>query len=158
MTPSAILINHVVCLMKMYLNDFNTLRLNDPYRADSRFAPSQWETALLCNDVSHWLGASLESALSIYKHWRDESLLVPVMASCLFGAKPLLQSKLTNGQLEPQEQTLKKFNHGYHVKCCSQSWLSIWMAWHHLVSTGTAAGTVMIKCGFHLCIWHHLKG
>ena len=32
------------------------------FRADSRFAPSQWETALLCNDVSHWLGASLESA------------------------------------------------------------------------------------------------
>ena len=32
-------------------------------RADSRFAPSQWETALLCNNVSHWLGASLESAL-----------------------------------------------------------------------------------------------
>ena len=30
-------------------------------RADSRFAPSQWETALLCNDVSHWLGASLAS-------------------------------------------------------------------------------------------------
>ena len=32
------------------------------FRADSRFAPSQWETALLCNDVSHWLGASIESA------------------------------------------------------------------------------------------------
>ena len=32
-------------------------------RADSRFAPSQWETALLCNDVSHWLGTSLESPL-----------------------------------------------------------------------------------------------
>ena len=31
--------------------------------ADSRFAPSQWETALLCNAVSHWLGANLESAL-----------------------------------------------------------------------------------------------
>ena len=31
--------------------------------ADSRFAPSQWETALLCNDVSHWLDASLESVL-----------------------------------------------------------------------------------------------
>ena len=31
--------------------------------ADSRSAPSQWETALLCNDVSHWLGASLESSL-----------------------------------------------------------------------------------------------
>ena len=35
-------------------------------RADSRFAPSQWETALLCNDVSHWLGASQESVLSMY--------------------------------------------------------------------------------------------
>ena len=32
-------------------------------RADSSFVPSQWETALLCNHVSHWLGASLESAL-----------------------------------------------------------------------------------------------
>ena len=33
------------------------------YRADSRFAPIQWEMALLCNNVSHWLGANLESAL-----------------------------------------------------------------------------------------------
>ena len=32
-------------------------------KTDSRFASSQWETVLLCNDVSHWLGASLESAL-----------------------------------------------------------------------------------------------
>ena len=31
-------------------------------RADSRLAPSQWETSLLSNDVSHWLGANLESA------------------------------------------------------------------------------------------------
>ena len=32
-------------------------------RADSRFAPSQWETALQSNAVSHWLGTNLESAL-----------------------------------------------------------------------------------------------
>ena len=32
-------------------------------RTDFRFVPSQWETVLLCNDVSHWLGTSLESAL-----------------------------------------------------------------------------------------------
>ena len=38
---------------------------NDKIRADSRFAPSQWETALLCNDVSHWLGANVDSALKI---------------------------------------------------------------------------------------------
>ena len=36
------------------------------YRADSRFAPSQWETALLCSDVSYWLSESLESALCLY--------------------------------------------------------------------------------------------
>ena len=35
------------------------------YRVDSRFAPSQWETALLCNDVSHWLGANLEAVLCL---------------------------------------------------------------------------------------------
>ena len=32
--------------------------------ADSWFSPSQWKTELLCNDVSHWLGTSLESALN----------------------------------------------------------------------------------------------
>ena len=36
------------------------------YRADSRFVPSQWETALPCNDVSHWMGANLESALILH--------------------------------------------------------------------------------------------
>ena len=46
----------------------------DVIRADSRFAPSQWETALLCNDVSNWLGANLESVqvmtLNLFpNHW-----------------------------------------------------------------------------------------
>ena len=36
-------------------------------RADSGFAPCQWETALLYNDVSHWLGAIIESALHHYQ-------------------------------------------------------------------------------------------
>ena len=34
-------------------------------RAESRFAPSQWGTALFCNDVSHWLGENLMSALYV---------------------------------------------------------------------------------------------
>ena len=33
-------------------------------RADSKFVPSQWEMALHCNGISHWLGSSLESVLS----------------------------------------------------------------------------------------------
>ena len=36
------------------------------HRVDSRFAPSQWEMALLCNNLSHWLGVSLESAMYAY--------------------------------------------------------------------------------------------
>ena len=35
-------------------------------RADSRLAPSPWETSLKSNAVSHWLGANLESALIPY--------------------------------------------------------------------------------------------
>ena len=45
------------------------------FRADSRFAPSQWETALLCNDVSHWLGAKLESALILTKWCSDHHMI-----------------------------------------------------------------------------------
>ena len=33
------------------------------FKADSRLAPSQWETPLQSNALSHWLGANLESAL-----------------------------------------------------------------------------------------------
>ena len=40
-------------------------------QADSRFVPSQWETALLCNDIFHWLGASLESTLQTWDVSRD---------------------------------------------------------------------------------------
>ena len=36
------------------------------YRAGPRFAPSQWETSLQSNAVSHWLGASLKAALYIH--------------------------------------------------------------------------------------------
>ena len=36
------------------------------YRADPRLVPSQWETSLQSNAVSHWLGASLGSAQDMY--------------------------------------------------------------------------------------------
>ena len=35
------------------------------FGADSRFASSPWETVLLCNDVTHWQDANLESAIFI---------------------------------------------------------------------------------------------
>ena len=56
-----------------HLSDFSLTR------AGSRFAPSQWETVLLCNDVSHWLGANLKSALLTPLH------LVTLNAGMEFG-------------------------------------------------------------------------
>ena len=46
------------------------------YRADSRFAPSQWETALLCN----LLGASIESALNYLVSLQSEDIHVKKQA------------------------------------------------------------------------------
>ena len=40
----------------------NPKLLNSNYRADSRLAPSQWETSLQSSAVSHWLGSNLDSA------------------------------------------------------------------------------------------------
>ena len=39
------------------------------FKADYRFASNQWETSLQSNAVSHWLGASLDSALN-YSWWQ----------------------------------------------------------------------------------------
>ena len=47
-------------------------------RADSRLAPSQWETVLLCNAVSHWLGANLESALLTCDNCQDWGRLMSI--------------------------------------------------------------------------------
>ena len=33
------------------------------YRDQSRYAPSQWEMSLHCNDISHWLGPYLDWSL-----------------------------------------------------------------------------------------------
>ena len=56
----------------------------DIYRADFRLAPSQWETALQSNAVSHWLDANLESTLFpclpsshiVERHYRDNTVCV----------------------------------------------------------------------------------
>ena len=44
-------------MTKMYLK----IHIRNYIRAESRFAPSQGEMTLLCNDVSHWLGARISS-------------------------------------------------------------------------------------------------
>ena len=78
-------------------------------RADYRFASSQWETALLCKDVSRWLGTNLESVLLQRKtvlgvsHHLDTYLLYN--SDCdqdsNLGRNPLsnIQCRLTNHRL-----------------------------------------------------------
>ena len=39
-----------------------------PSRDQFRYAPSQWETSLHCNDVSHWLGACIDWSLALYQY------------------------------------------------------------------------------------------
>ena len=56
------------CSLKLWMSPGRKRRYRDRIgeiiRADSRFAPSQWETALQSNAVSHWLSTNLESALN----------------------------------------------------------------------------------------------
>ena len=52
--------NLAIALCRFYIH--NIIFLAD--RADTRLVPSQWETTLFCNVVSHWLGTSLESPLA----------------------------------------------------------------------------------------------
>ena len=57
--------------LNLFVDKFKILGKKDgeiTYGTDSRFAPSQWETVLLCNDVSHWLGTNPESALTYREH------------------------------------------------------------------------------------------
>ena len=66
-TFSEILIKiHIFPFMKIHLKmSFGKWWL----RADSRLAPSQWETSLQSNIISHWLGANLVSALVAVLSW-----------------------------------------------------------------------------------------
>ena len=50
---------YIDCLLRLIWN----AALSYILRVNFMFTHSQWETVLLCNDVFHWLGASLESAL-----------------------------------------------------------------------------------------------
>ena len=49
---------------------------------DSMLAPSQWDTSLQSNAVSHWLGANLEPAL--YRH--KNTIYLYTYSKCLFHA------------------------------------------------------------------------
>ena len=59
-----------------------TVEMRIVCRADSRFAPCQWQMVLLCNDISFWLGASLESAPVCLLQTKVDITLMSHWASC----------------------------------------------------------------------------
>ena len=63
--------------------------IHDIIQGYSRFAPSQWETALLYSDVSHWRGASLESAkiLVTFKLHYDNGVTVEQVRGLILVSK-----------------------------------------------------------------------
>ena len=53
----------------IYLFNVHQIYLGEGYiRDQSRYASSQWETSLHCNDISHWLGAYLDCSLVILNY------------------------------------------------------------------------------------------
>ena len=60
-------------------------------RDQSRCAPSQCETSLQCNDVSHWLGAYLDWSLH-WSLWKTSSCLL-LLISMLWHRQAIFESK-----------------------------------------------------------------
>ena len=78
-------------------------------RADSKFALSQRETALLSINVSHWLGASLESALSKGRQQCTISLSISMLSS------------VTNKNAQHEKKlprTCSSYQHNFHDIVC----------------------------------------
>ena len=59
----------------------------------ARFAPSQWETALLCNDVSHWLGANLAKS--------SNAAPVNLLCNLIWDTAAMLQTHLQHLKANP---------------------------------------------------------
>ena len=85
---------NIICNNKRGRHDHSQMGpANENIRIDFRFVPTQWETALLCNDVSQWLGANLESALNLnlYCNWNildNEASVMPSDALAPRVARP----------------------------------------------------------------------
>ena len=62
-------LTHICVTQPQWVNDFKYVFM---YRVVSRTESSQWETPLLCKDISHWLDASLESALMYHVIFQDD--------------------------------------------------------------------------------------
>ena len=88
-------------------------------RADSRFAPSQWETSLQSNAVYHWLGANPESPLmtltliilmKLTTKTCSASFLASSVSTSLPSARPAFSSDTINLLKWPEVSSMMSFS------------------------------------------------
>ena len=112
-------------------------------RADSRFAPSQWETVLLCNGLSHWLGAVLASAMN--------SVLV---TCCDSHSGQLVRDHVGYGL--SQWKTTLHYNVVYHcLKPCSEWSLVVYVIYNYvfcLVALLCEFNSLRLHLVTHICV------
>ena len=91
--PFTIIFYEFVSAIVQWNNDLTSLLQNNVYRADhSRLAASQLKTSLQSNTVSNWLGANLESALSLFCPCISqliETRYIYTQCVCVFGSSDL---------------------------------------------------------------------
>ena len=90
------------------------LRVIHNIRADSSLAPSQWETSLQSNIVSHWLGANLEWALQYHDDDHVSVILQGQLNDLLIEvAYPLCAIfQLYDGTLYENTETIERIESG----------------------------------------------
>ena len=120
-----VLVQGTFCTLPSMLCNTNCARRLESwqvhYTPDSRLAPSQWETGLLCNDISHWLGASLESALH-YIFVPTMPIPLAVTAKGMMGWRDV--TKLS--QISWQRGFVKQINN-----CHYKDLISVQCKWFH---------------------------
>ena len=84
-------------------------------RTDPRFVPSQWERALLCNNISHWLGTNLESALQILLPLQNIMQLENRILSRKAPRHQILRIFMTQNPLLLQSYRKKHFNSCHRI-------------------------------------------
>ena len=111
-------------------------------RAVSRLAPSQWETPLQSNAVSHWLGANLESALMCMYVF----MCMSWFTWCRIRASPF--------EIECVSFYSHKITHTADIMCYIETTLTMNVSFHHLIVSyliSKACGR-SIRQGLH--VWY----
>ena len=129
--------------------------------ADSRLAPSQWET-LQSNTVSHWLGANLESALHVLAQVCMTNTCTVLLSETRNLEMPRWERRSTrnlwrleNGRGQWQERQILTpcgLVTPYGDINLGQHWLRQWLvAWRHQAITWTSVDLSSVRSsGIHL--------